>query len=223
MDENRKRVMELHINRTMESLQKNGMEAYYVPAKKDAVRLVESLLQEGEVITCGGSMSLVESGVMDLMKSGKYEFLDRNAEGITPQQVDDIYRRAFTADAYITSSNAITENGELFNVDGNSNRVAAMLFGPKKVIVVAGYQKITRDLKEAIERVKTVAAPANCIRLHKNTYCANEGRCMGNCEDMTSGCSSPDRICSGYTVIARQQARYKGRIKVILVGEEIGY
>ena len=130
---------------------------------------------------------------------------------------------AFCADAYLTSSNAITEQGELFNVDGNCNRVAAMLFGPKSVIVVAGYNKIVANLEEAVLRLKKVAAPANCIRLNRDTYCAHAGECKGVCGSMTEGCSSPDRICAGYTVIAKQQPKYAGRIKVILVGEELGY
>ena len=121
--------------------------------------------------------------------------------------------RPFFADCYLTSCNAVTEQGELYNVDGNANRVAAMTYGPKSVICVVGYNKIVPNLEAAVARVEQVAAPANAVRLHRKTPCTVTGRC----ED----CHSPDRICCT-TVIHRQQ-RVPGRIKVILVGEELGY
>lgn len=212
------------IERTIHALQANGMKAIYAPGKKDVKSLVEGFLQPGDTVTCGGSMTLNECGIISLLQSGDYDFLDRNDPEITKAQIDLIYRKTFFADAYLCSSNAITENGELYNVDGNCNRVAAMLFGPKSVIVVAGYNKIVPNLTEAVRRVKTEAAPKNCVRLHKNTYCAQNARCADlNCNDMTSGCCSPERICSGYTVIAQQKSDYKNRIKVILVGEPLGF
>lgn len=223
MDDNKKKIMEMHVQKTVEALKKNGMEAMYAPTRKEAIEQVAEYLEEGQMVTCGGSMTLEECGIMNLLRSGLYEFLDRSAPGTTPDKVEEIYRMAFCADAYLTSSNAITEQGELFNVDGNCNRVAAMLYGPKSVIVVAGYNKIVANLDEAVLRLKKVAAPANCIRLNRDTYCAHTGECKGVCGSMTEGCSSPDRICAGYTVIAKQQPRYAGRIKVILVGEELGY
>ena len=223
MDDNKKKIMEMRVQKTVEALKKNGMEAMYAPTRKEAIEQVAEYLEEGQLVTCGGSMTLEECGIMNLLRSGLYEFLDRSAPGTTPDKVEEIYRMAFCADAYLTSSNAITEQGELFNVDGNCNRVAAMLYGPKSVIVVAGYNKIVANLDEAVLRLKKVAAPANCIRLNRDTYCAHTGECKGVCGSMAEGCSSPDRICTGYTVIAKQQPRYAGRIKVILVGEEMGY
>ena len=223
MDDNKKKLVEMRIQKTAEALRKNGMDAVYAPTRKEAIEFVAESLEEGSVVTCGGSVTLQECGVMNLLRNGMYEFLDRSAPGTTPEKVEEIYRMAFCADTYLTSSNAITEQGELFNVDGNCNRVAAMLFGPKRVIVVAGYNKIVANLEEAVHRVKTVAAPANCLRLDRDTYCAHMGECKGTCGSMTEGCSSPQRICAGYTVIAKQQPRYEGRIKVVLVGEELGY
>ena len=223
MDDNKKKIMEMRVQKTVEALKKNGMEAMYAPTRKEAIEQVAEYLEEGQLVTCGGSMTLEECGIMNLLRSGLYEFLDRSAPGTTPDKVEEIYRMAFCADAYLTSSNAITEQGELFNVDGNCNRVAAMLYGPKSVIVVAGYNKIVANLDEAVLRLKKVAAPANCIRLNRDTYCAHTGECKGVCGSMAEGCSSPDRIGAGYTVIAKQQPRYAGRIKVILVGEELGY
>ena len=124
-----------------------------------------------------------------------------------------MYKKTFMADAYFTSTNAITENGELYNVDGNGNRVAAMLYGPDKVIVICGVNKIVKDLNEAIERNKRVAAPINAKRLNKDTPCAKVGYCMD--------CKSKDRICNEYTVIKRQ--RNKDRIHVIFMNENLGY
>ena len=128
--------------------------------------------------------------------------------------------RALGADAYITSSNAITEDGRLFNVDGNGNRIAALCFGPKSVIVIAGKNKIVKTIEEAQLRVKTVAAPKNCQRLSCNTYCSKTGSCAAKDEPF-GGCDSKDRICSTYVVTSYQ--RNAGRIKVIIVDENLGY
>lgn len=215
----RMEAMELRIRRTMDALEKNNMNAYYAPASADAVRIVETLLQEGDTISCGGSVTLDASGVKALMRSGRYRFLDREAVQ-TDAERQEIYRKTFSADAFLTSSNAITECGELYNIDGGGNRVAAMLFGPKKVIVVAGYNKIVRDLDAAQAYVKGITTPANALRLHIDTPCTHAA-CPGTDGNMCSGCRSENRICSLYTVMARQ--RVKGRVHVILIGEEIGY
>lgn len=215
----RMEAMELKIRRTMEALKKNNMHAYYAPTSADAVAVVESLLREGDTISCGGSVTLDATGVKALMRSGKYNFMDREAVA-TDEERQVIYRKTFSADAFLTSSNAITENGELYNVDGGGNRVAAMLFGPSKVIVVAGYNKIVRDLDAAAAYVKGLTTPANAMRLHLDTPCTH-GACPGTDGDMCAGCRSENRICSLFTVMARQ--RNKDRVHVILVGEEVGY
>ena len=124
------------------------------------------------------------------------------------------------SDVFLTSANAITEEGELYNVDGNGNRVAALIYGPQRVIVVAGVNKIVRNLQEAISRVKYVAAPANGVRLGTNTPCSHTGRCA-QCEGgMTAGCASEKRMCCQYVVTGYQRT---DRIRVVLVGEELGY
>ncbi|MGE5613572.1 MAG: lactate utilization protein [Bacillota bacterium] len=224
MDTNLKSVVEKRIFRTIENLGKNNMQALYVESKDQVTKKVAELLTEGDTVAVGGSMSLFECGVIDLLRSGKYKFLDRYGKDLSREEMEQIYRESFFADAYICSSNAITENGELYNVDGNSNRVAAICYGPKSVIIVAGYNKIVKDIDDAIRRVKTIAAPANNARLSHETYCREKGECMsllsGNA-CMASGCSSPSRICCSYVVSAYQ--RKKDRIKVIIVGEELGY
>ena len=215
----RTEAMQLKINRTMAALEKNNMHAYYAPTSEEAVHIVESLLKEGDTISCGGSVTLDATGVKALMRSGKYNFLDRETVA-TDAERQEIYRRTFSADVFLTSSNAITENGELYNIDGTGNRVAAMLFGPKKVIVVAGYNKIVRDLDAAAQYVKSITTPANAMRLHLDTPCTHAA-CPGTDSDMCSGCRSENRICSLYTVMAYQ--RNKDRVHVVFVGEEVGY
>lgn len=158
-------------------------------------------------------MTLFETGVIDHLRSGRYNFLDRYKEGLTDSDIKEIYRKSFFADAYFTSSNAITEDGEIYNVDGNGNRVAAMIYGPDKVIIVAGINKIVKDLDEAIERNREMAAPANAKRLNKNTPCAKIGYCMD--------CTSADRICRNYVLI-KNQGR-KDRMYVIFVNKNLGY
>lgn len=213
MDENKKWLINKKIEKTMESLNKNNMEAFLAKDEKDVVKKVKEIMKEGETVAVGGSMTLFETGIMDILRNSKYNFLDRYKEGLSQDEVKEIYRKSFFADTYLVSSNAITEDGMLYNVDGNGNRVAAMLYGPDKVIVIAGYNKIVKNLDEAIERNKLVAAPINAKRLSSQTPCAKTGECMN--------CSSEKRICNEYTLIKRQ--RNKGRIFVILVEKELGY
>lgn len=222
MDKNLNEIMKKRLERTAENLRKNNMDAYVCDTSDEAVEIVNGLLKEGETISSGGSVSLVESGVMALMKSGKYNYLDRSLAK-TQEEMDEIYAKVYTCDTYFCSSNAVTENGELYNVDGNSNRVSAIAFGPKSVIMICGVNKIVRNLDEAVTRVKTLAAPPNCVRLGCETYCQKTGHCMSLDKggDMVSGCGTDARICCNYLVSARQ--RHKGRIKVILVNENLGY
>lgn len=213
MDSNVKFVIEKRVQRTIENLKKNNMNGYFVEDEKEAIKKIEELLTEGYTVSVGGSMTLFETGVIELLRKGKYNFLDRYQEGLTPEDIKEMYRKSFSADAYLTSSNAITEDGALYNVDGRGNRVAAMIYGPDKVIIVAGVNKIVKDVDEAIERNRQWAAPANAKRLNKNTPCAKTGYCMD--------CNSEDRICNEYVLIRKQTD--KERIHVIIVNKELGY
>ncbi len=209
------------IEKVLENLRKNRMEAYFAATKEDVLPLVKELVKEGSAVACGGSVTLKETGIADLLRSGYYQFEDRTAPGISNEEKERIEREAFYADAFFCSANAITEQGELVNVDGHANRVAAIAFGPESVIVVAGINKIVKNVEEGIRRVKTIAAPLNTKRLSCDTYCNKADRCMGLDGDMTAGCASPERICCSYLICGPQ--RTKNRIKVILVGEELGY
>jgi hypothetical protein len=213
MDNNLKSITDKRIKRTMDNLEKNNMEAFYAEDASKVIEIVDTLVKDGETISVGGSMTLFETGIIDYLKSGRFNYLDRYKEGLSPDGIKDVFRKAFSADSYFTSSNAITENGELYNVDGTCNRIAAMLYGPDKVIVIAGINKIVPDEDAAIERVRNIAAPANAVRLSRKTPCVSVGYCMD--------CSSPERICNSYLLIGRQAVR--GRIKVIIVGSDFGY
>jgi len=204
---------------TAEALRKNRMDACWVRTKEEACEKVRSILTKDAVVASGGSMTLAECGIMELLRSGAYRFLDR--EAVPKEEIKELYHKALSADFYLMSSNAVTENGELYNVDGNGNRVSALVYGPETVIVVAGANKIVPNLDAAVQRVKTIAAPANAMRLHCDTPCAQTGYCAGIKGDMTAGCRSPQRICASYLVSAYQ--RIPDRIKVILVAESLGY
>ncbi len=210
MDKNTTQIISIRIQKTMENLKKNNMEPYYVDSCAQVVDLVKKLCPEGRKVSYGGSMTLEECGVLNLLRSGKYEFLDRAAKGADP---DAVMHQAFSCDTYFMSTNAITENGELYNVDGRGNRVAALIYGPKNVIVIVGYNKIVSDLNAAAHRVCEMAAPANTLRLNLNTPCTKVGVC---CD-----CHSADRICCNFVVSKYQ--KIPGRIKVIIVGEPLGY
>lgn len=204
--------------KVIENLAKNNMCGYYVENKTDVVPLVTKLISEGDTVAVGGSVSLFECGVIELLRNGKYNFLDRYKPGLTPLQIQEIFLESFSADVYLSSSNAVTDDGELYNVDGNSNRVASICYGPKSVILVVGWNKIVKDIDEAIIRVKKIAAPKNSIRLSAKTFCSTTGRCVS--DNIAKGCSH-DRICCNYVVSSYQSQ--KNRIKVILVGENLGY
>lgn len=222
MDENISNVIKLRMEKTKKALEKNNMQVFLAETKNDVIKIVKSLISKNELIGNGGSVTLKECGIIDMLHSEKYNFIDR--ANYTPETINEFYIKCFSADTYFTSSNAITENGELYNVDGNSNRIAAIAFGPKSVIVIAGYNKIVKNLDDAIKRVKTIVAPANTLRLNCNTYCHEKGECASiakNCTEITSGCSGDDRICCNFLVSAQQ--RHKNRIKVILVAESLGY
>ncbi|WP_352418996.1 lactate utilization protein [Proteiniborus sp.] len=213
MDKNAMFVIDERVKRTIKNLEKNNMNGYYVQTEEEALKKIEELISEGDTVSVGGSMTLFEIGVIDLLRNGKYNFLDRYKDGLSLAEIKEVFRKSFYADAYFTSSNAITENGEIYNVDGNGNRVAAMLYGPDKVIIVVGRNKIVKDLDQAILRVEETAAPANNVRLNKNNPCTKTGHCMD--------CKSEQRICNEYTVIKRQGN--KDRIHVIIIDNELGY
>ncbi len=213
--------MDETIRTVKEALERNRIAVYYVKSKEDVVDQVQQLLREGESVAVGGSNTLWTTGVIDHLRSGRYRFYDRHEPGLSPRQIRRVFLQSLTVDTYLCSANAITMRGEIYNVDGNSNRIAAICYGPESVIMVVGRNKIVSDLDEAMRRVKTQAAPPNAVRQSKPTYCAVKGECQCVDGGMTDGCRCDDRMCCNYLVSAYQ--RIKGRIKVILVDEPVGY
>lgn len=214
--------MDKKIQTLMENLKRNGMEPFYVETKEDVVPLIKTLVVQNATVSNGGSKTLEACGVMEHLRSGRYTFFDRT--GLEGDEIRQCYINAFGCDAYFTSSNAVTMDGVLYNVDGNSNRVACIVYGPKSVIMVVGKNKIVKDMDEAVLRIKTIAAPKNTQRLSCKTPCAVTGECVSLQKDnpqVCDGCASQARICCNYVVTAQQ--RHVGRIKVILVNEELGY
>ncbi|MBQ2798565.1 MAG: lactate utilization protein [Ruminiclostridium sp.] len=212
MDAIVKESLKKRAGKVIAALEKNNMKGYLVDTAEQAKEIIKELIKDDKMILSGGSMTLRDTGIQDwLNEEYKGIYLDRDS--VPAEEVGDLMRKAFTADTYFTSTNAVTEFGELYNVDGNGNRVAAMIYGPKQVIVVAGLNKIVTDLHAAVDRLETIASPANCIRLNKKTPCAMTGRC--------GHCGGNDRICNDYVIMAHQ--RDKDRIKVIFIAEELGY
>lgn len=208
------------IQRTIDALKRNNIDGFFVQTREQAHETVRSLVKAGDTVSCGGSVSLQQSGILDIMSSGEYVFIDRS-KAKNPDEVRSTYLQAYGCDTFFTGVNAVTEQGELYNVDGNGNRVSAIVYGPKQVIVIAGVNKIVRDIDSAVYRVKTVAAPCNGRRMNLDTPCAVNGVCAGVNGKMTDGCSSQGRMCVHYLVSGYQ--RNKDRIKVIFLNESLGF
>ena len=213
------------IEKAMKSLERNNMKAYYAENTAQVCEIVKGMLFPGAVITAGGSMSLNESGVWDIISDPEYKFLNRLKPGISEEERLEIFRAAIGCDFFFCSSNAVTENGELINVDGNANRVSSICFGPKKVVMVVGANKIVKDVDEGILRVKKTAAPMNTARLSVDAPCKKLGHCVSleksESPKMTDGCCGSTRICCDYLISAMQ--RVKDRINVIICAESLGY
>ena len=213
MNENIKWVNEKKIEKTINNLKKNNINGYYVKDNDELINLIKDIAKEGEVVSVGGSMSLFESKVIELLRSGRYEFLDRYKKDLTQEDIKEIYRKSFFADTYFASANAITEDGKIFNVDGNGNRVAAILYGPDKVVLIVGVNKIVKNIEQAVARNRSISGPANAKRLNLSTPCIKTGQCME--------CNIEDRICCEYTVIKRQ--RNPKRMHVIFINDTLGF
>ena len=217
--------MDIRIDNTIKALEKNNIKGIYAENKAEVLHIVKSMLFGGAKITNGGSMSVVESGVLDVINSGEYNYLDRSRAGITAEEQLEVYKSVLDSDFYFCSANAVTEDGQLINVDGNCNRISAISFGPRKVIMIVGANKIVKDINEGFLRVKKIAAPKNSVRLSVDTPCAKLGHCVSLLKsdnpDITDGCNKKDRICASYMISGRQ--RVKDRINVIICGENLGY
>ena len=209
MDVNIVKRNELLAQTIIKGLQSRNMSGYYAANREEALRIALSLIPEGSTATMGGGMSVIEIGLVKALKEGNYNFIDRNE---APDKREAMLQ-AYRADVYLASANAITQDGVLVNIDGNANRVSAIAFGPKKVIMIVGMNKVCDDVDGAMKRARNVAAPINAQRFGLSTPCAKTGACMD--------CKSPDTICCQFLIT--RYSRHKDRIHVILVNDSLGF
>ncbi|KGM95595.1 lactate utilization protein C [Clostridium novyi A str. 4552] len=199
--------------KVVKALKENYFDAVYFEKKEDAAKYILDNIKTGDSVGFGGSVTVQELDIKNKIKKMDTKILDHGDSSLTPEEKLNVKRAQLTSDLFLCSSNAITMNGELVNIDGAGNRVAAMTFGPKKVIVVAGINKIVTDEKSAFERIEVLAAPKNTKRLSKSTPCTKTGVCMN--------CKNEDRICRIYSVIKRKPMG--ANMTVVIIGEEMGY
>ena len=197
----------------IKQLNRRHIEAIYCPTGKEAVKKVSELIADGSTVTWGGTATVRDLGIPAMLKNrGTLQVLDRD-EVETPEEKQEMYIKAFSADVYLTSANAISEDGVIVNIDGNGNRIAAISWGPKRVIFVIGLNKVAQTVEAALARARGIASPINSQRFEMNTPCKLDGKCHN--------CNSPESICS-YVHFLRN-SRGGGRHIVVLVGENLGY
>lgn len=209
MNENISKRNKLLSEQIIKGLEKRNMKGYYAEDREEALKIALGLINEGATVTMGGGMSVHEIGLVEALKKGNYNFIDRD-------EMEDREAAAlagFTADYFLTSANAMTQDGVLVNIDGYGNRVAATVFGPGKVIYIVGMNKVCADPEAALKRARNTAAPTNIQRFDKNTPCSKTGTCMN--------CTSPDCICS--QILFTRYSMIPNRIHVVLVNDNLGF
>lgn len=200
-------------NTVIKNLAKRRMEGCYCATIEEAEKKAFSYLTPGCTISFGGSVTLEETGMLTALRHDPDIHLMDRTTANSPEEIQKLYHDALSADFYFMSTNAITVEGELVNIDGTGNRVAALIYGPQNVIIMAGMNKVSSNIQEALCRIRNTATPINCKRLEKKTPCSATGVC--------ADCLSPDCICN--QIVVTRNSRIENRIKVILIGEELGY
>ncbi|MBQ3051409.1 MAG: lactate utilization protein [Clostridia bacterium] len=208
MDKNLYTRNEKLAQKVIKGLESRNMTGYYAADKEEALKKALELIPEGSTVTMGGAMSAVEIGLVDALVNGNYEFLDRNQ--MEPREA---LLKGYDADVFLTSANAMTEDGVMVNIDGNANRVSYIANGPKKIVAIVGMNKVCDDVDGAMKRARNVAAPTNAQRFEINTPCKKTGSC--------ANCKSPDTICCQFLIT--RYSRHAGRIHVILVNDSLGF
>lgn len=212
MDKFRNMRNDMLAERVIKGLASRNMEGFYVHTKEEAKELALSLIPEGSSVGWGGSMSAKDIGLIDAVIEGNYKEINRDTAQ-TPEEKNKRSREMFFADYFVTGCNAMTEDGIMVNIDGNGNRVAAIVFGPSHVIVICGMNKVVRDEAAALSRARNEAAPVNAQRFGLETPCSKTGVC--------ADCKSADTVCCQF--LTTRYSKHKGRIKVILVNEDLGF
>ncbi|HAT82542.1 Uncharacterised ACR, YkgG family COG1556 [Eubacterium pyruvativorans] len=209
MDQNLQRRNELLAETVIKGLKSRNMTGYYAATKEEALKQVMDLIPEGSTVTMGGCMSAHEIGAVEALKAGNYNFIDRD-------EYEDKRKAmllAYDADVFLSSANAMTDDGILVNIDGNANRVSCIAQGPKKVVFIVSMNKVMSDLDSAMKRARNVAAPANAQRFKIDTPCKKTGKCFD--------CKSPTTICC--QMLITRYSMHPGRINVVLVNDELGF
>lgn len=204
-----KQARKLLAQRVIQNMKTRYMEAYYCDDKEQALQKTLELIKEGSTVSWGGTATAKQIGLQQALKDGNYNVLDRE----NAKEGQDVAREAFFADYYIMSANAISDDGQIINIDGTGNRCAALIFGPKNVIIIAGMNKVMQGYEHALNRARTVAAPINVQRFGKETGCLKTGVCVD--------CKTPECICCN--IVTTRISRPAGKIKVILVNEDLGF
>lgn len=208
MDKNLYTRNEKLAQKVIKGLESRNMTGYYAADREDALKKALELIPEGSTVTMGGAMSAVEIGLVYALMNGNYDFLDRNR--MEPREA---LLKGYDADVFLTSANAMTEDGVMVNIDGNANRVSYIANGPKKIVAIVGMNKVCDDVDGAMKRARNVAAPTNAQRFEIDTPCKKTGSC--------ANCKSPDTICCQFLVT--RYSRHAGRIHVILVNDSLGF
>ena len=209
MNENTVKRNRLLAQKVIKGLQSRNMSGYYAENQEEALKIALSMIPEESTVTMGGGMSVLEIGLVKALKAGNYSFIDRDEWADKRAAA----LKAYDADVFLASCNAVTEDGVLVNIDGNANRVSAIAFGPKKVVFVVGMNKVCSDVDGALKRARNVAATTNAQRFGISTPCTKTGSCMN--------CLSPDTICCQFLIT--RFSRHQGRIHVILVNDSLGF
>ena len=208
MNENMRKRNEILAQTVIKGLESRNMSGYYAADKEEAVKKALEVIGKGSTVAMGGCQSAHEIGLIQALEEGDYDYIDRS--NMTPRES---LMAAYDADVFLSSVNAMTNDGIMVNIDGNSNRVSCIAQGPKKVVFIVGMNKICSDLDEAMKRARNVAAPANAQRFDVKTPCKVTGKC--------ADCKSPDTICCQFLIT--RYSRHEGRIHVILVNDTLGY
>ena len=196
----------------VKNLQSRHFEAYYCATKEEALGKALELIPEGATVGWGGALSAQQIGLLDAMGNGKYNALDRD-KASSPEERMTIMRRCFDADFFLTGANGLSLDGQMVNIDGNGNRAGMIVYGPKNILVIAGMNKVADSLEDAVRRARTIAAPQNAQRFGLTTPCSTTGAC--------GDCKSESCICN--QIVITRNSRPAGRIKMIIVGEELGF
>ncbi|MDE6473758.1 MAG: lactate utilization protein [Clostridia bacterium] len=202
----------MQIQNLLNNLTKRGFKPHYFDARKDALDFVLNLIPQGASVGIGGSMTVKELGLDNMLAKRGNSVYSHSL--VSPELRDKVYQLAGSADWYISSANALSEEGDVVNIDGSANRISALAFGVKNILYVLGSNKISPDLASAIDRARNIAAPPNAKRLNKNTPCATSGQCCL--------CDSEDCICNA-TLISHHPTRYQENVYIVIIGESLGY